>query len=229
MSYKTSLYNGVKSFLYDSTKDVQWATGVMYGAGAGATYGLGSGILSDNTSVFGGTVGGGTFGAAAGAGLAYSTNKSAAIRGALRDITNSAFGVNKAIRNMADEDQLAFEAAAKKAAADPRFSSLTSDQDKASFINSMVDHSTLNKTKFDNALATNSHVTLSNGLSVHGMDAAHASMNNAINSLRKEGKSDSDILSMFINEAGGADKIKAAGKEVPNSIDDMLKRLDRYK
>lgn len=228
MSYKTSLYNGVKSFLYDSTKDVQWATGVMYGAGAGATYGLGSGILSDNTSVFGGTVGGGTFGAAAGAGLAYSTNKSAAIRGALRDITNSAFGVNKAIRNMVDEDAAAIDAAKSRLAADPRFKDFNDDQIHMAAVNA-ANPSTLNYGKMAEAAVNNRNITLSNGLSIHGKDAIHAADSYKINMHRKNGLSDDDILKMHISRAGGEDMIKAAGGTVPNSIDEMLSKFDRYK
>lgn len=219
MSYKTSLYNGVKSFLYDSTKDVQWATGIMYGAGAGAAYGLGSGILSDNTSVFGGTVGGATFGAAAGAGLAYSTNKSAAIRGALRDITNSAFGVNKAIRNMVDEDISALEAAKGKAATTSGFDSMSAG-DKQKIIDGMLDRSTLNVSKAEN-LGAGQSITLSNGLRVNRDDFMHAYSNQSASILRKNNAEDADILSSLSSLRGKSDS--------STNMDDFLKQFDRYK
>ena len=59
MGFRQSLYNGTRSFLKDSESAAQWTPAVGAGLAIGAGYGMLNGIVSDNTSVFGGTVGGG--------------------------------------------------------------------------------------------------------------------------------------------------------------------------
>ena len=92
-----SMYARVQNFLGKSEIAPQWTGGVGVGAAAGAAYGLGNGILSDNTTAFGGTVGGGTFGAIAGAGIAYAAHKSTGFRNLASDLAASASGAKKAV------------------------------------------------------------------------------------------------------------------------------------
>lgn len=99
MGFRQSLYNGTRSFLKDSESAVQWAPAVGASLAVGAGYGMLNGIVSDNTSVFGGTVGGGVFGSGVGAGLAYAVHANKGIRNAARDLSHAALGVNKAVRS----------------------------------------------------------------------------------------------------------------------------------
>lgn len=98
MGLRQSLYNGTRAFLKDSESATQWAPAVGVGLTAGAGYGMLNGIVSDNTSVFGGTVGGGVFGSGIGAGLAYAVHANKGIRNAARDLSHAALGVNKTVR-----------------------------------------------------------------------------------------------------------------------------------
>lgn len=99
MGFRQSLYNGTRSFLKDSESAAQWAPAVGAGLAIGAGYGMLNGIVSDNTSVFGGTVGGGVFGSGIGAGFAYAVHANKGIRNAARDLSHAALGVNKTVRN----------------------------------------------------------------------------------------------------------------------------------
>ena len=63
-----------------------------------------NGIVSDNTSVFGGTVGGGVFGSGIGAGFAYAVHANKGIRNAARDLSHAALGVNKTVRRQIGTD-----------------------------------------------------------------------------------------------------------------------------
>lgn len=99
MGLRQSLYNGTRAFLKDSESATQWAPAVGVGLTAGAGYGMLNGMFSDNTSVFGGTIGGGVFGSGVGAGLAYAVHANKGIRNAARDLSHAALGVNKAVRS----------------------------------------------------------------------------------------------------------------------------------
>lgn len=98
MGLRQSLYNGTRAFLKDSESATQWAPAVGVGLTAGAGYGMLNGMFSDNTSVFGGTIGGGVFGSGVGAGLAYAVHANKGIRNAARDLSHAALGVNKAVK-----------------------------------------------------------------------------------------------------------------------------------
>lgn len=98
MGIRQSLYNGTRAFLKDSESATQWAPAVGVGLTAGAGYGMLNGMFSDNTSVFGGTIGGGVFGSGVGAGLAYAVHANKGIRNAARDLSHAALGVNKAVK-----------------------------------------------------------------------------------------------------------------------------------
>ena len=104
MGFRQSLYNGTRSFLKDSESAAQWAPAVGTGLAIGAGYGMLNGIVSDNTSVFGGTVGGGVFGSGIGAGFAYAVHANKGIRNAARDLSHAALGVNKTVRRQIETD-----------------------------------------------------------------------------------------------------------------------------
>ena len=104
MGFRQSLYNGTRSFLKDSESAAQWAPAVGTGLAIGAGYGMLNGIVSDNTSVFGGTVGGGVFGSGIGAGFAYAVHANKGIRNAARDLSHAALGVNKTVRRQIGTD-----------------------------------------------------------------------------------------------------------------------------
>ena len=104
MGFRQSLYNGTRSFLKDSESAAQWAPAVGAGLAIGAGYGMLNGIVSDNTSVFGGTVGGGVFGSGIGAGFAYAVHANKGIRNAARDLSHAALGVNKTVRRQIGTD-----------------------------------------------------------------------------------------------------------------------------
>ena len=104
MGFRQSLYNGTRSFLKDSESAAQWAPAVGTGLAIGAGYGMLNGIVSDNTSVFGGTVGGGVFGSGIGAGFAYAIHANKGIRNAARDLSHAALGVNKTVRRQIETD-----------------------------------------------------------------------------------------------------------------------------
>lgn len=103
MGLRQSLYNGTRAFLKDSESATQWAPAVGVGLTAGAGYGMLNGMFSDNTSVFGGTIGGGVFGSGVGAGLAYAVHANKGIRNAARDLSHAALGVNKAVKGAMGE------------------------------------------------------------------------------------------------------------------------------
>ena len=104
MGLRQSLYNGTRSFLKDSESAAQWAPAVGAGLAVGAGYGMLNGMVSDNTSVFGGTVGGGVFGSGIGAGFAYAVHANKGIRNAARDLSHAALGVNKTVRRQIETD-----------------------------------------------------------------------------------------------------------------------------
>ena len=74
---------------------------LFLGAG-GAAYGAVRGVTSDNTTVMGGSVGGGTFGAALGVGAAYALHKNAGARSFLKDIHASALVSMREPKNLAE-------------------------------------------------------------------------------------------------------------------------------
>lgn len=102
MSLAQSIYTQTRKFLYDSAKEAQYARGAAILGAGGAAYGAVRGVTSDNTTVMGGSVGGGTFGAALGVGAAYALHKNAGARSFLKDIHASAFGVNARAKNLAE-------------------------------------------------------------------------------------------------------------------------------
>ena len=102
MSLAQSIYTQTRKFLYDSAKEAQYARGAAILGAGGAAYGAFRGVTSDNTTVMGGTVGGGTFGAALGVGAAYALHKNTGARSFLKDIHASAFGVNTRAKNLAE-------------------------------------------------------------------------------------------------------------------------------
>lgn len=231
MSYKNSIYNGVKNFLYDSTKDVQWATSSLYGGAAGAAYGLGSGMVSDNTSVFGGTVGGATFGAGAGAALAYSANKSAGVRQALRDITNSAFGINKAVRGMIDEDLATIDSTIGSAMSTISSKMSEADKEKAviSAFQAARNNSHLSKMFKDGDYANgvvSGRTTLSNGVTVDNSDLAYAYAKNAPGAFKRASETFGDVTKAFFDEAKkNPDKKSIFG----DANEDIVNSFDRLK
>ena len=73
-----------------SEKQAQFTAAATVGAAAFGGYGVAKGAVSDNTTMFGGAVGGATFGGAVGAGLAYAASGAhgKGLRNVLRSLNN---------------------------------------------------------------------------------------------------------------------------------------------
>lgn len=99
---RQSIYGGMSEFLLRSEKQAQFTAAAAVGAAAFGGYGVAKGAVSDNTTMFGGGVGGATFGAAAGAGLAYAASGAhgKGLRNVLRNLNNKFSGADLAAEDM---------------------------------------------------------------------------------------------------------------------------------
>ena len=99
---RQSIYGGMSEFLLRSEKQSQFTAAAAVGAAAFGGYGVVKGAVSDNTTMFGGGVGGATFGAAAGAGLAYAVTgaRGKGLRNVLRNLNNKFSGADHAAEEM---------------------------------------------------------------------------------------------------------------------------------
>lgn len=109
MGIATSIYANVNraakagsKFVDQSVGSNQWSRGAMIGAAGMAGYGALNGVVSSDSTVFGGAVGGGTFGAAVGAGAAALLHNSSEARSmaksALRGMRASAVAAQRNAR-----------------------------------------------------------------------------------------------------------------------------------
>ena len=101
---RQSIYGGMSEFLMRSEKQAQFTAAAAVGATAFGAYGVAKGAVSDNTTMFGGGVGGATFGAAVGAGLAYAASgvHGKGMRNVLRNLNNKFSGADLAAEDMSD-------------------------------------------------------------------------------------------------------------------------------
>lgn len=99
---RQSIYSGMSEFLMRSEKQAQFTAAATVGAAAFGGYGVAKGAVSDNTTMFGGAVGGATFGGAVGAGLAYAASGAhgKGFRNVLRSLNNKASGAEYAAEDM---------------------------------------------------------------------------------------------------------------------------------
>jgi hypothetical protein len=99
---RQSIYGGMSEFLMRSEKQAQFTAAAAVGATAFGAYGVAKGAVSDNTTMFGGGVGGATFGAAVGAGLAYAASGAhgKGMRNVLRNLNNKFSGADLAAEDM---------------------------------------------------------------------------------------------------------------------------------
>lgn len=99
---RQSIYGGMSEFLMRSEKQAQFTAAATAGAAAFGGYGVAKGAVSDNTTIFGGAVGGATFGGAVGAGLAYAASGAhgKGLRNVLRSLNNKFSGADHAAEDM---------------------------------------------------------------------------------------------------------------------------------